>query len=159
MIPVLIAVAAFAADYFVETDFEAINRIIKTGIKAVEEENADAIDAIVSPNYHDSFHNTKRDLMAYCRVLLGEKLVEKNIRTDSNMEIKPPKAAANLVVFTMFDKNSYIYKEYKPTMLSEWRLELRKETIPAKGKKTQWLITRAEVVEIDRQKVNWQNIR
>ena len=50
LIPVFIAIAAFGLEHFVETDLEKIKSVIKTGIKAVEEENPCVIEALISAN-------------------------------------------------------------------------------------------------------------
>ena len=153
LLPVFLAVAAFGLDWLVKTDLEKINALIKTGIKAVEQENADAVGAIISPNYSDSYHNTKEHLMNYCTLMLSEPLVEKNKKIALVIELSPPKATATLTVLIRFDKESFIYQNYKPTLLTKTELHLRKQ--PDK----QWLIHRAEVLELDRRPVNWKNIR
>lgn len=67
LIPVFVAIGGFGLDFFVQTDLEKINSLIDAGIKAVEEENCDAIESIIADNYEDSFHNTKNELMSHCR--------------------------------------------------------------------------------------------
>ena len=80
LLPPFLAVAAFGLDLLVQTDLEKINEVINTGIKAVENEDCASIEAIISDNYHDSYHNTKKHLMYHCRARLVEPLVEKNIK-------------------------------------------------------------------------------
>ena len=80
LLPTLLAIAAFGFDFLVETDLEKINVVISAVVKAVEEENPDAIEPIISDNYRDSYHKTKKDLMYFCRWRLSEPLIEKNIK-------------------------------------------------------------------------------
>lgn len=152
LISAIIAVAAFGLDFLVKTDLEKINALIRTGIKAAEEEKADAIDAIISANYSDSYHNTKKDLMHYCRAMLSEPLVEKNKKHALIIEISPPTATATLTVLTKFDKESFIYQNLR-TLLTKIQLDLQKQ--PDK----RWLINQAEILELNRQPVNWGHIR
>jgi len=152
LIPIFLAATAFGLDILVQTYREQINNTINTALRAAEEENPDAIEMILSDNYKDSYHNTKEDLMHYCRALLSKPLVEKNIRTDSIIEISPPKATVTLVVLTRFDKDSYVYKNFKRVQLTKIKLYLQKE----QGKK--WLINQAEILEIDIQPVDWNQI-
>ena len=152
-LPAFLAVAAFGLNWLVQTDLEKIKAVINTGVKAAEKENCDAIEKILSDNYRDSYHNTKQDLMRYCRDLLSEPLVEKNIKRIVSIEISLPKATVTLTVRTVFDKRSYVYQNFKRLMLTKVKLDLQKE------QDNRWLITRAEILEIDRQPINWKDIR
>jgi len=154
LLPAFLTVAAFGFDLLVKTDTEKINAVINTGVKAVEEENSDAIEAIISNNYHDSYHNTKKDLMEHCRARLSEPLVEKNKKRPPIIEISPPNATVVVTVIVHFDKQSYIYREFnKPFVIIKVKLNLQK------GQDKSWLINRADVLELDRQPVKWRNLK
>lgn len=148
-----LAVAAFGFDLLVQTDFEKINTVIKTGIKAFEEKNFDAINAIIWPDYNDSYHNSKEDLMYFCKALLQEPLVEDNITTSLHVELSGPGAVAVVGLLTRFDRQSFVYKSSKKIMLSKTRLNL------CKNRDKKWFIRQAEVLEIDNQPINWEKIR
>ena len=60
LFPVIIAASAFAFDYFVQTDVEKIQNTIAGLVKAAEKEDVDAISPLVSNDYHDSFHESRR---------------------------------------------------------------------------------------------------
>ncbi len=151
-LPLFLGLAAFGLDLLIKTDLEKIRAVIDTAVKAVEEETPDAIEAIIAEGYRDWRHNTKEDLMYYCRTLLSEPLVEKNIKRIVEIEIEEPKAIAVFTVRTVFDKQSYLY-DLKRLMLTKMKLNLQKQP------DNQWLINRAEVLEIDKQPVNWKNIK
>ena len=153
LLPPFLAVAAFGLDLLVQTDLEKINEVINTGIKAVEEENSAAIEVIISENYRDSYHNTKVDLMHYCRLMLSQPLVEKNKKLALAIEISPPTATATLTVLIAFDEQSYVYRDFKQFIPIKIELHLQKE--PDKS----WLINRSEILEIDRQPVKWKDVR
>jgi len=153
-LPAFLAVAAFGLDLLVQTDLEKINLVIDTGVEAVEEENPDAIEPIISENYSDSSHRTKTALMRHCRRTLSEPLIEKNIKRIVEIDVSPSRttAEATFTVRIVFDKRSYVYQSYKRIMLAKVKVNLQKE-------QSKWLINQAELLELDRQPVNWQNIR
>lgn len=153
-LPACVAVTAFGLDRLVQTDLEKINKVINIAIKAVEEEKPDAIDAIISENYSDSYHRNKRALILHARRVLSEPVVEKNIKRILEINISPSKttAEATFTVRVVFDKRSYVYQKYKRIMLVKVRVNLQKD----QGK---WLINQAELLELDRQPFNWRQIR
>lgn len=153
LLPIFLVVAAFGADFLVQTDMEKINAVISIGIKAVEEEDCKAIEAIIADNYNDSYHSTKVSLMTHCRLRLTSHLVEKNIKRALLVELSPPNASATLFTLMTFDKNSSISQNYKSFLLTKVELHLQKKPDGT------WLINRAEVLELDRQPVNWSHIR
>ena len=156
LLPILIAVAAFGLDVLVQTDLEKINSVISTVIKAVQEEDCNAIEDIIAKNYRDSYHNTKRDLIRHCRNRLSQlpqPLVEKNKKRACLLQLSPTNATATLFMLTTFDKNSAISVNYKSFLFSKIELRLQKQQ-----DKT-WLINRAEILELDRQPAKWNDIR
>ena len=152
-LPAFLAVAAFGLDWLIETDLEKINKVINTGVKAVEQEDPDAIEPIISEGYSDSYHRNKVALMRHCRRRLSEPLVERNIKRVREIILSPSKttAEATFTVRMVFDERSYVYQSYKREMVARVRVNLQKE----QGK---WLINQAELLELDRQPVNWRNI-
>jgi hypothetical protein len=114
--------------------------VISTGVKAVEEENPDAIETLIADNYRDSFHITKDDLMRHCRVVLAEPLIEKNIKRIRSIEISLPRATAVFTVRIIFDKRSYIYQSFKQQMFVKAQVDLQKQPNGT------WLITRTEIL-------------
>jgi hypothetical protein len=154
MLPALVTVGSFGLDLLVQTDLEKIKALVKTGAKAVEEENCNAIAQIISDDYGDSYHNTKRELMSHCMLKLSEPLIEKNRKMGVLIEISPPNATVTLTVITHFDKQSDIYKEFlKPFIMTKTKLYLRKEH------DKRWLINRVELLELDKQPANWGDLR
>lgn len=153
LVPVLLAGAAFGLDALVQTDLEKINVLINTGVKAVQQEDCEAIDRITSNNYSDSYHSTKYQLLAHCRRELPRFLIEKNRKTGLLIDISAPKATATLFMMTTFAQNSYITQNYKSFIMVKAKLYFQKQP------DNTWLISRVEVLELDRQPANWSNIR
>ncbi len=154
-LPTFLIAAAFGLDFLVQTDSEKINTVINTMVEAIEEEDPDAIEQIISDNYRDSYHSTKEILIYYCRMKLSEPLVEKNIKRVLSIEISPPKTTATAIftVRTVFDKQSYVYQNFKPIMLTKIKLDLRK------GPGNNWLVSRVEILEIGGQTAKWRDIK
>lgn len=150
LLPVCLASAGWGLDFCVQTDLEKINALINAGIKAAEQKNPAAIDKIISADYRDSYHNTKQQLMAHCRQELSQPVVEKIKRLALQLKITPPTAITALTVLAKFEKESYVARSYKPSVLIKIRLYLRKQ--PDK----KWLINRAELLQLDRQPINWR---
>jgi hypothetical protein len=152
LVPLFLTVAAFGADMLVQTDLEKINSVIKAAINAVQQENYRAIEAVIANDYSDSYHSTKQQLLDHCRRELSKPLVDKIKKSRRLIDISDSKATANLFVVIILDKNSHL-TEYKSFLMVKSRLSLRKQ--PDK----KWLISRIEILEIDRQPISWKNIR
>lgn len=152
-IPLVLAFAAFGLDFIVRTDLEKINALVKTARKACEQEDLDAIGALISENYSDSFHNSKEGLMNHCRSLLTEPLIENTTKMSLDIDISSPRAEATLVSIVNFERQSRVYRDYRQFVIFKIRLYLQKE----QGKR--WLIHQTEVIEIDRQPFKWRDIR
>ena len=153
LVPALVVTTAFGMDFAVRTDLEKINAVINTCIKAVEEEDCNAIEAIIAEDYRDSYHNTKRDLMRHCRTRLSQPLVEKNKKRACLVQLSPPNATATLFATIIFEKDSYVSVNYKAWLMVEARLSFQEQ--PDKT----WLINRIEILELDRQPASWSQIR
>jgi hypothetical protein len=153
LLPILLAAAAFGFDFLVETDREKINAVIGKGVKAVEEENPNAIEAIIADNYSDSFHKTKDILMHHCKVRLAEPLIERNIKRIQAVEVSPSTATAVFTVRMLFDKSSYVYQSFKECLHVKAKANLQKQP------DGNWLITRTEILELDLRPVNWKDIQ
>jgi len=153
LVPVFLIAAAFGADLLVQTDLEKINSVIKTAIKAVQQEDCSTIEAVIANNYSDSYHSTKKHFLDHCRRELSKPLVDKGKKTGLLIKISDSNATATLFAVIIFDKNSFISQNYKSFLLVKARLSLRKQ--PDKS----WLISRIEILELDRQPTSWKGIR
>jgi hypothetical protein len=153
LLPVFLVVAAFGLDFLVETDLEKVNAVIDTGVKAVEDEDPDAIEPIIADNYRDSYHGTKNALMAHCRSMLSEPLFGKNIKRIVSIDLNPPEATVIFTVRVLFDPQSYVYQNFKQQLVAEVQADLEKQS------DGEWLITRVELLKIDLQPAKWQSIK
>jgi hypothetical protein len=90
--------------------------------------------------------------MHHCRVKLAEPLIEKNIKRIQAIELSLPEATAVFTVRMLFDKSSYVYRSFKQQLHVKAELDLQKQPDGS------WLITRAEILELDLRPVNWKVI-
>lgn len=153
LIPAVIAVCAFGLDFLVQTDLEAVNAVIDKAMKAVEQEDQGAIAQVLSDSYSDSYHDSKQIMLMHFKSELGRSSVDRNTETGLLINLSVPTATAVLFATLVFDKESFIARNYKSFLFVKARLNLKKQ--PNK----KWLIERIEVLELDRQPVTWSNIR
>ena len=150
-IPVILAVAAFGVDHFVKTDLEKIKTVIKTSTKGLKTENSDLIEPLISENYQDSSHRTKKYLISHCRRRLSEPVVEKAITRIAGIDVTGQNAVATFTVNIVVDPRSRLH-EYQQIMLVKVKYNLQKE------QNKNWLIEKIEILELNKQPFNWKNI-
>jgi len=152
LIPLFIAIAAVGLDMSVQTNLEKINSVVNAAIKAVQQEDYRAIGATIADNYSDSYHSTKQHLMDHCKRQLSKPLIDKITKPSQLIDISDSNATVTLFVMIILDKNSD-FSQYKSFFEVKSRLSLRKQ--PDK----KWLISRIEILEIDRQPLSWKSVR
>lgn len=149
LLPIGVAVLGVGLDLVVTTDLEKINYVIKTGLEAVAAEDNAALARLVANDYQDSYHKDKESLMSQCRARLVPPSVRKVRKISLKVEVAPPTAKAALALWFTFDKDSFWAQAYKPTALIAVELHFRKQ--PDRS----WLLSRAEVREVDKMPVTW----
>lgn len=153
LLPLGIAALAFGLDRFVATDQEKINTLVKTGLRAAQEEDCTAIGRLISNDYEDSYHKSKEALLSRCRARLKPPAIEKIRKIASDIKITPPQAVATFTLSVQFEKNSYWAQAYKPSALVVLQFYLRKQS------DGNWLVHRAEILEVDKMRAGWSVAR
>ena len=151
--PAFIVAAAFGTDLLVQTDREKIHALLRKGMKAVEQGNLDALAAIIAVDYYDSFHNSKQELMAHSWKEMERSGVDKIKKNSALIQVSPLQATVTIIVLVRFEQDSHIAQNYKPWLLIKLRVNLQKQ--PDKN----WLVNRAEVLEVDKQPVQWRQVK
>jgi len=149
LLPLGVAALAFGLDHAVATDLEKVNAVVKAGIQAAEAEDCTALARLIAPDYEDSYHKSKEELIAHCRSRLESPSIEKVRRIASEVKITPSEAVATFTIMLKFHKDSYWAKAYKPSALVVLEFRLRKQ------RDNSWLVHQAEVREVDKMAVNW----
>jgi len=153
IVPVVIAVTGVGLDTFVKSDMEMIRTAIYSGASAVENENPDRVESVISDNYSDSFHRSKESLMRHCRSILSEPLIETIVPRITAVSIEPPNASIVCVSQISFSPSSYASQYYGSGMLVTTRIELQKQAT------NQWLMNRIEITQINMYAASWSDIR
>lgn len=150
LLPISVAALGIGLDVLVATDLEKIRDVLRQSLQAVESEDCPAIARLLADDYQDSYHKTKEALMSRCRQRLTPPAVEDVKRLSTATEISSPDATVTFTVLMRFDRDSYWARSYKPTALVEVRFYLHKQ--PDK----RWLISRIEVLEVDKMPITWR---
>jgi hypothetical protein len=153
LIAIGVAVIAFGIDALIDTDLEKIQKVINSVRKGTENEDSAAIDAVIDPDYRDSLHRSKPQLMRRVQRELSSPLVKKTAEIGLTVEISPPSTAtATLSMTILFEPDSHVAKAYKPGFMTLIRMGLKKQT------NGQWLVNEIEIVEVDKQPIGWGKI-
>ena len=70
LLPAIVLLAAFGADFFSQTDHEKIDLLIKTSQEAAVAGDSEQIAKMISPDYRDSSHHSKELIVGFCRGFL-----------------------------------------------------------------------------------------
>ncbi len=153
LIAIGVAVIAFGIDALIDTDLEKIQKVVKTVRIGTENEDSVAIDAVIAPDYRDSLHRSKQQLMRRIQRELSSPLVKKTAKIGLTVEITPPSSAtATLGMTILFEPESQVAKAYKPGFMTLIRIGLKKQT------NGQWLVNEIDIVEVDKQPISWGKI-
>ncbi len=152
LVPAIVAGVAFGLDFAVMTDLEKVHSVVRTALKAAENEDCAAVGRLIASDYTDGFHHSKAELVARCqRELNGPTLVYVK-KLGETVELSGAQAEVTLSVRARFEDSSRIAREYKRAMLVSVRLHLRKQPDGT------WLIDLAEPFEVDKIPVSWRGI-
>ena len=151
-IPFVIMSLALAIAYFVQTDKEKILAAVNKGINAFETQDIQPIREIIADDYSDTAHSSKELILAYCQALFQTAMVEKVNMLSRNIEIQFDRTTFTTEAFVKFSENSEIAKMGKPFLIVKARFYFKKT--PQK----KWLINSTEILELDRNPVNWNQL-
>lgn len=149
LIPLILAITAFGLDFAVQTDREKIEGVIKAGATAMEDEDCDAIAAILAENYKDSAHSSKAAIMVRCRAILVEPFVDTAICQIRQIDITGDSAKVTINARILFDKKS---DAFVPGVQASAEIYLQKT------KENQWLISRTEILTSGGHDATWQDV-
>jgi hypothetical protein len=149
LLPVVIAILAFAIDFFVRTDKEKIETVLAKSCRAVEAEDIRALAPLISNDYRDSVHPSKQALLKHFGERLAEPVIEKIVPAIVSLDIKPPAATVVFTARVMFDPQGPVY-EYRKMMFFKLQADLKRE-------KGEWFFCRVEILTIDLQPAGWQH--
>ena len=149
LLPIALALAAFALDHFVKTDNEKIHYTINKAAKAVESENINILITTIDRNYNDSFHQNLDSLITHAQNILSQPIIKNIYWSMVTIDIKTEKAAASIFARVVFEPD---FQQYSNMMLVKANMSLKKQ-------KNNWLIEKIEITEINKQPINWNSIK
>ena len=152
LIALAVIIIGISVERLVQTDFEKINILVGQALEATQNEDVTAVDALLAPDYSDSCNPTKEAVMEYCKRWFARPLIAKNNAQNVQIEIHRPAAEVGLFVITNLDQKSDFAEMAKFPLLVKVKLYL-KRTVDGK-----WLIKNAELIEINNQRINWNQI-
>jgi hypothetical protein len=145
----LVAVLGPALDFAIQTDREKIEGVIETGATALENEDCDAIAAILAENYRDSAHSGKAAVITRCRATLTEPLVDTAICQIRQFDITADSAKTTMEVRILFDK-----KSGAPVPGIQATVEIYLQKV----KDNRWSISRTEILALRGHAATWQDV-
>ncbi len=151
LIPIFTLALAFALEFLVTTDTEKIKATIKTCVKTVQDEQPQEFEKIISPDYSDTRHNTKANLVNNFTAALRYPLIDKAFHQITDLQIKDVKAQANVHVKMLFEKDSYA-GQLIPGTTCTVRITLKKNS------DGNWLINGTEITKFHSQDATWSSV-
>jgi len=150
LLPAGVAVLGFGLDLAVATDLEKIDGMIKTAMRAAEQEDITTLNRLIADDYSDSFHKDKQALLDQCRARLVPPAVERVKKIGTAFLITPPRAMVTLTVSVRLEQGSYWVRTYGlSAALVKAQFWLDKQT---DGK---WLVSRIEIEEVNKVPASW----
>jgi len=148
---VVLAAAAFGIDYFVKTDYEKIEHVIVSDIKAAIRQDFHGISATISDEYSDTIHKSKEAFMVACRSILSRTLMEKAVKRRCVIIVLSDEASAELMIRLHLKPESQ-YAAVSTLMFVEMKISFRKSP------DGEWLITNTEILSLNNQPLNWRQV-
>ncbi len=151
LLPAVVLLSAFGADFLCRTDYEKIDLIIKTAKEAAVAGDIEQIEKMISPDYRDSSHNSRERIVTYCRSVLSRLPAEKIKKRYSIIEISGARAAAELEVAVHLQQES-VYAMAGNIVFVKLKLYFTKTA----DKK--WLVDSSEILEVNKQPWGWKKM-
>ncbi len=152
LVPLAIAGIGFGLDFLVATDLEKVRGTVDALLKAVQAEDCAGVAETIAPDYRDSRHATREQLLAHCAQELDGPTVQVVKLRGDEVDLADSEAKVILNLFFRFEENSRVAKQYKAVALVKIRLHL------AKRPGGQWLIDQARPLEVDTFPVSWRSL-
>jgi len=151
LIPLLLGAGGVLLDYFIETDFEKINTLLKDARNYAVAEDVDRLAAVVSPQYSDRAHRSKRQLVSFLRSFFSGTKISKAPCRSKTILITGDTATADMLYRVHLEPDSS-YSQAASMYFVKVRFHL------AKTDGGRWLLTTTELVEVNFQPFGWGDL-
>ena len=153
LVPLALAGCAFGLDALVATDLEKVHAVVRSAIRAVQKEDCQAVASLIAPDYHDSRHASKADLVRHCQEQLTGPTLKKVSKIGDTVALSGGQATVTLLVSLKFEPQSRVAQQHGVLgCFAKVQVFLSKQ--PDK----RWLISQAELLEIDQIPVTWSSV-
>ena len=154
LLPLGLALIGLGLDFFIQTDNEKVRVTLKAVMKSLEDEDIETFKSWIAPDYQDSLHKSKIRLLQHAEDgLTRSPLAQAKIPHLSVPDVQGEQTKAFITTYLTFTPESYVAQHYKALVIVEVEFHLRKQ---ADGR---WLVNRIEVVEVDKQPVQWTQVQ
>jgi len=150
LLPIAIALTAFAVDHFIKTDNEKIHYTINKATKAVENENVNILSTTIDRNYKDSFHKNWDGIITHAQNILSKPIIKNVYWSMISIDIKTENSTASIFARVVFDPD---FQQYSRIMLVKADISLKKQ------KNSNWRIEKLEIIEINKQPFKWNMVK
>ena len=152
LIPIALILAALILDFFVKTDREKINSAINQSTKAAVLNDVTLIDAVVSQEYQDQVHSSKKQLLSTCRSIFATYGIKKIRNRSKQITLSSQNASVNLHIVVHLEPRS-TYAAAGTIVFVQLKINFIKTL------SKQWLVRSADIISINNQPMNWNEIR
>ena len=151
ILPFAIAIAGFAVEYLVKTDYEKIEAVIDRSINGAIDGDVAEIARTLSGDYSDRTHDSKRDMLRRCSIFFANTTIDKVSKRYNRIAISGSEATAELRVRVHLEMRH----EY---MAGAGLVFVNLEYHFAKTPGGNWLIDRIEPVSVNDQPFGWKSV-
>ena len=152
LLPLAIAVAAFALEFFVKTDNEKITSLLKDARNAIVAEDADRLGALLADDYCDRSHRSKAQLIARMRSFFKNTKIAKAPRRQRT----PPDITGNTATVETLHRvhleSNSTYSQAASMYFVKTKFYLEKT------EDGRWLFVRTELKEVNFQPFHWGDL-
>jgi len=149
----VIATAALMLWYFVETDREKAQKVFSRAVTAVRQQNPDAMEQLIAPDYSDSAHPTKSDFVRAWQRWFSEVKLE-NVATGNVVyEMSDGRAAITFNWMLRFGKQQGAFGYMSGSILYG-----RAKVYIGGSPGGDWLIQSSELLEVLNRPTSWRRV-
>lgn len=153
VIPLVVFAAAFGVDHFVKTDSEQVEFIFDKLKHAIVEQSPGMIEQYIHPEYTDIIHDNKDELMLTARTVLEDPVAEKIKARYETLEMQTGQNLGTITAEHVVHLAPSLVQGQGPQIVFA-----KTKTTFVKNPALKWVIISAELLELNKQPVDWSDI-
>jgi hypothetical protein len=150
-VPLLVFAAGFVLDYGVKTGREKVVITLNSLLNSAQNQDVQSIAPLVAADYSDSYHRSKARLIGHMKSRFSKPVFEKIKKLSlyiNSLENGKAKAALNAAV--VFHPESAVAQIVGRSLIARLEFEVSRQS------DGQWLLSKMELIEVNKQPVNWR---